>query len=65
MPCTSYLQEKKTTEMMVLIFGVHMISLVPYLVVVTLRYLSSEKQGAIYSDIKKVDIFGKSLIQCS
>ena len=45
-------KEAKTAKMMVLILGVHMLSLIPYLVVVTMRYFV-EEEGAL-SDAKKV-----------
>ena len=46
-------KEAKTAKMMVLILGVHMLSLIPYLVVVTMRYFV-EEEGAL-SDAKKVN----------
>ncbi|TRY70860.1 hypothetical protein TCAL_06545 [Tigriopus californicus] len=56
-------QEAKTTKMMVLILSVHMFSLIPYLIVVIMRYYCSEDMAGSLSDAKKVVVifyFGKS-----
>ena len=50
-------KEAKTAKMMGLILGVHMVSLIPYLVVVTMRYLdegNGSTQAGPLSDAKKV-----------
>ena len=48
-------QESKTARTMALVLGLHVVSLIPYLVVVTLRYLQEgrDEDGAL-SDAKKV-----------
>jgi len=47
-------QEAKTAKTMLLILGVQMISLIPYLVVVTLRYFEADEASETMSDVKKV-----------
>ena len=48
-------KEAKTAKTMALILGVHMVSLIPYLVVVTMRYFVDDQEGSEkLSDAKKV-----------
>ena len=49
-------QEAKTARTMVLVLGLHMVSLIPYLIVVTMRYANEGREDveAALSDAKKV-----------
>lgn len=49
-------QEAKTAKMMLMILGVHVVSLLPFLVVITWRFVASEQHADALSDAKKVRI---------